>query len=106
MTNVGPPSPDEEFTEKVEMIFSKVLEILELIKDSTVSVHKYYPYYIMKIIDALLHEKDPYRKILFYIYVQKKETIEKSDLEWQRICPHLEGVKYKPTVRDFTLQYY
>lgn len=106
LTSVGPPIPDEEFTEKVEMIFSKVLEILELIKDSTVSVHKYYPYYIMKIIDALLPEKDAYRKILFYIYVQKKETIEKSDLEWQRICPHLEGVKYKPTVRDFTLQYY
>lgn len=105
LTGVSPPVVDEDFTEKVEIIFSKVLEILELIKDVSVSVHKYYPYYIMKIIDALLPEKDNYRKILFYIYVQKKETIEKSDIEWKKICDSLEGIKYKPTIRDFTLQY-
>ena len=107
ITGISPPIVSDELTQKVSDIFSRVLEISEEIRLENELNQKYYPYYIMKILDAILPEDDENRKILFYIYVQKKETIEKNDDEWFIICERLNDseIKYKPTERDFTLKY-
>jgi hypothetical protein len=66
----------------------------------------YYPYYIYKIADSILPEDDyENRRILYYIYIQSKETVESDDLNWELICNYIPELTYKPTDRMAYLKY-
>ena len=45
------------------------------------------------------------RRILFYIYLQGDDTLEKNDTEWAEICEHLPEVAWRPTDRSQARRY-
>ena len=62
---------------------------------------RYYPYYIFKILDAILPEDtgpstaaDPTQakellQVLYYIHMQGRATLDNCDREWEKICLEL-----------------
>ena len=92
---------------RTSYLFNRILEIRNTYPVCKKKNNRYYPYYIMKIIDAILPSSDLInRRILYYIHMQGKNTVEESDNEWEKICYYLEGeIEYRPTIRDFNLQY-
>lgn len=50
--------------------------------------------------DQLVPEDDrETRRLLYYVYVQSKETVEADDADWEQICLELTELVYKPTDR-------
>jgi len=106
LTGISPPSIPEEIEIRVENIFTKVIETCESIKRESRINRNYYPYYIYKIIDSIIPEEDfENRRILYYIYIQSKETVEEDDVEWEQICNFIPELTYKPTDRTEYLKY-
>lgn len=106
LTGIGPPNVPDYITMKVENLFTKAIEIGEKIKHNKRINRNYYPYYIYRIIEAITEESDfELRHILYYIYIQSKETVESDDIDWEKICNELKEIKYKPTDRTLGLQY-
>lgn len=106
LTGIGPPHIPDHITIKVENLFTKAIEIGERIKHNKRINRNYYPYYIYRIIEAITTEKNTeLRRVLYYIYIQSKETVESDDLDWERICQELKEIKYKPTDRTLGLKY-
>lgn len=106
ITGIGPPYVPNHVTIKVENLFTKAIEIGERIKHNKRINRNYYPYYIYRIIEAITTEKDvELRRILYYIYIQSKETVESDDVDWEHICKELKEISYKPTDRTLGLQY-
>jgi hypothetical protein len=106
ITGIGPPSISEEVEIRVENLFNKVIEMCENIKRGSRTNRNYYPYYIYKIIDSIIPEEDfDIRRILYYIYIQSKETVEDDDLDWEQICKMIPELTYKPTDRMQYLKY-
>jgi len=106
ITGIGPPSISEEIEMRVENIFTKVIEMCEDIKRISRTNRNYYPYYIYKIIDIIIPEEDfENRRILYYIYIQSKETVESDDLDWEKICESIPELTYRPTDRSEYLKY-
>lgn len=106
ITGIGPPYVPNHITIKVENLFTKAIEIGERIKHNKRINRNYYPYYIYRIIEAITTEKDiELRRVLYYIYIQSKETVESDDIDWERICLELKEIKYKPTDRTLGLKY-
>lgn len=106
ITGIGPPSIPEELEIRIENLFTKVIETCEDIKRGSRTNRNYYPYYIYKIIDIIIPEEDfETRRILYYIYIQSKETVEGDDLDWEKICDIIPELTYKPTDRTQYLKY-
>ena len=106
LTGIGPPNIPDNVTIKVENLFTKAIEIGEKIKHNKRINRNYYPYYIYRIIEAITSDSDTeIRRILYYIYIQSKETVESDDLDWERICQELKEIQYKPTDRTLGLKY-
>jgi hypothetical protein len=106
LTGIGPPIVPDRITMKVESLFTRAIEIGEKIKHSKRINRNYYPYYIYRIIEAITEESDSeLRRILYYIYIQSKETVESDDIDWEKICDELKEIKYKPTDRTLGFQY-
>jgi hypothetical protein len=106
LTGISPPSISEEWEIKIGNIFNKIIEICEHIRRDGRINRNYYPYYIYKIADSILPEDDyENRRILYYIYIQSKETVESDDLNWELICNHIPELTYKPTDRMAYLKY-
>lgn len=106
ITGIGPPHIPNHITVKVENLFTKAIEIGERIKNNKRINRNYYPYYIYRIIEAITTEKDTeLRRVLYYIYIQSKETVESDDIDWEHICKELKEISYKPTDRTLGLQY-
>jgi hypothetical protein len=106
ITGIGPPNIPDHISIRVENLFTKAIEIGEQIRQHKRINRNYYPYYIYRIIEAITTEKDiELRRVLFYIYIQSKETVESDDLDWERICKELKEIKYKPTDRTLGLKY-
>ena len=82
ITGMGPPEIPEEIGYKVNDYFTMILSVSTIIRSADKKNQHYYPYYIMKILDAILPMDSQLRKIFYYIYIQSKDTIEKNDLEW------------------------
>lgn len=100
ITGIGPPSISEDVEIRVENLFNKVIETCENIKRGSRTNRNYYPYYIYKIIDSIIPEEEfEIRRILYYIYIQSKETVEDDDLDWEQICKMIPELTYKPTDR-------
>ncbi len=106
ITGIGPPHIPNHITIKVENLFTKAIEIGERIKHNRRINRNYYPYYIYRIIEAITTEKDiELRRVLYYIYIQSKETVESDDIDWENICKELKEIPYKPTDRTLGLKY-
>lgn len=108
LTGVGPPQPGDQLTIRVERIFSVAIEIGERSRRAGRVNRDYYPFYIGKILDAILPEKDPLRRILYYIYLQGADTLIADDLDWEVICDELPkeyGITYVATDRAKFQQY-
>lgn len=99
LTGVGPPQLPEEIEVLAENYFTKVIEISENVSTRGRVNRNYYPYYILKILDHILPENDLVnRRLLYYIYIQSKDTVEGDDADWERICQEVDIV-YRPTDR-------
>ncbi len=106
LTGVGPPPLPEALCQRVEKLFSKAIEIGERVRPSGRTNRSYYPFYIYKILDAILPEDDyDNRRVLFYIYMQGKETLDKNDREWGEICSELPEIAWVPTDRTKAQKY-
>lgn len=106
ITGIGPPNVPEHLTIQVENLFTKAIEIGERLKSDKRINRNYYPYYIYRIIEALTTDEDvEIRRILYYIYIQSKETVEADDLDWEKICTELKEITYKPTDRTLGFKY-
>ena len=106
LTGIGPPSIPEELEIRIENLFTKVIKASENIKRTGRTNRNYYPYYIYKIIDIVIPETDvDNRRILYYIYIQGKETVECDDLDWEQICDQIPELTYIPTDRLEYLKY-
>jgi hypothetical protein len=108
LTGIGPPTPSDQLSHKVEKYFSKAIEIGESVKRDGRVNRNYYPIYVMKLLDALLPPDDrENRRVLYYIYLQSDDTLTNDDLDWQLICadPEMNGIKYVPTDRTMPMKY-
>jgi len=106
LTKVGPPCPPDSIMVRVENLFTKAIEIDEQIRRTDRVNRNYYPFYIYKIIEDLIPPTDyENRRLLYYIYVQSKETVEADDDEWEQICDMLTEINYRPTDRTLGLKY-
>ena len=104
ITGINPPYIPDEYTVQVQYYYRRVLEVKKIIKTKKKNM-RYYPYYIMKILDIVLpRNNSELRKILFYIYMQSKKTIEECDVEWKEICGMI-NIPYYPTILSFNLAY-
>lgn len=101
ITGVGPPPLSESLCQRVEKLFSKAIEIGERVRPLGRTNRSYYPFYIYKILDALLSPDDyDNRRALYYIYMQGKETLDKNDSEWWAICAELPEIAWVATDRS------
>jgi hypothetical protein len=90
LTGVGPPQASEALAVRVENLFTKAIEVGERVRRTGRVNRNYYPFYITKIVDQEVPEEDhETRRILYYIYVQSKETVEVDDADWEQICLEL-----------------
>lgn len=106
LTGIGPPQIPDSISVKIENLFSKSIEIAERIRNNGRVNRNYYPYYIYKILDHVLPKNDIInRRVMFYIYIQSKETVESNDEDWELICNELEEIPYTPTDRTEYLNY-
>lgn len=102
ITGRGPPAISEEIKHKAEKIFTKAIEIGERKQRLGRTNRNYYPFYILKILDAIVPKTDKEsRRALFYIYLQSEETVYKDDEDWRVICsdPEMSEIQYVPTDR-------
>ena len=114
LTGVGPPAIPEEISVRAENLFTKVVEAVRRIRPPVrlggaaadrVNLN-YYPYYLFKILDFLIPDnRDGYRRILYYIYVQGKDTVENIDVLWEQVCDEIGEIPYRPTDRHMGQQY-
>jgi hypothetical protein len=106
LTGIGPPQIADATAVRVENLFTKAIEIGERVRRAGRVNRNYYPYYIYKILDQLLAEDDlENRRVLYYVYVQSKETVEADDADWEQICIELTEIAYVPTDRTKALKY-
>lgn len=109
LTGVGPPQLPESICQRAEKIFSKAIEIGERVRPEGRTNRNYYPYYIYKILDAILPDEGPeardQRRVLYYIYMQGQDTLDKNDQEWEEICEELPEIEWAPTSRAAAQKY-
>jgi hypothetical protein len=106
LTGIGPPQASEALAVRVENIFTKAIEIGERVRRDGRVNRNYYPYYIYKILDSLLGEQDyASRRVLYYIYIQSRETVAADDSDWEQICEELPEITYVDTDRTKALRY-
>ena len=106
LTGIGPPSVTDEFSQKVEKLFNKAIEIGEKKRRKGRINRNYYPFYIYKIVDAISPPDDhETRRILYYIYLQSDPTIIKDDADWEDICKELQEIKFSVTKKLDFLKY-
>lgn len=107
VTGIGPPTLDSNILTHLEEMFSIVINVIHTIPNIEGTNLKYYPYYTYKFLDQILPLEDyATRRILCYIHLQKKETIEKNDKTFEKICQRVPQFKYKPTDRTAANKYW
>ena len=107
VTGIKPPEVPQYISDKLEAVFAKVIAISATIKKGRRMNRNYYPFYIFKILDLIIPEHDhESRKILFYIYIQNKVTVEADDEDWKQICERLPELRYVPTDRTIGSKYF
>lgn len=93
LNKIGPPQPPLEIEKKVFSLFIAAVEILSRINNY--SSRTCYSFYFFQILDIILPKNSTYRRILFYIYFQKDETIEKRLNDWRLICNEIPELEFR-----------
>ena len=87
----------------------EAIEIGERVRPPGRTNRNYYPYYIYKILDAIIPKDAPgaqeHRRVLYYIYMQGQDTLDKNDREWEEICSELSEIEWTATCRNESLKY-
>lgn len=106
LTGVGPPQVPDSLAVRVENLFTKAITIGERVRRPGRVNRNYYPYYIYRIVEALTEPTDfEIRRMLYYIYIQSKDTVDADDADWELICAELGEIEYRPTDRSLGEQY-
>lgn len=114
LTGIGPPQLPESVCQRVEKLFSKAIEVGERTRMAGRTNRNYYPYYIYKILDAVLPCATPgpegaeareHRRVLYYIYMQGQDTLDKNDREWKHVCSELPEIEWVSTNRAAAQKY-
>jgi hypothetical protein len=116
ITGISPPQMPENILNMSHMVFVKVIEIHERLHPNDKPNRNFYPYYIFKIWEILIPESNHnLRRILFYIYHQNQNTLDKNDEQWRHIIAELremdifksikDQLKFKKTLRYGILKY-
>ena len=106
LTGIGPPQVPEALAVRVENLFTKAIEIGERVRRNGRVNRNYYPYYIYRIVEALTQPSDyEIRRMLYYIYIQSRDTVDADDADWELICNELKDITYTPTDRTLGDKY-
>lgn len=106
LTGIGPPEYDMNTFIMLENAFVEVVDIINKLYKEERTNKKYYPNYIARIVDAKIPEDDyERRRILYYIYIQKEDTVAANDENWRTICEMWGKVQYKPLDRKIGEKY-
>lgn len=100
LSGKSPPQLTSAEVQLINIYFSRVIKIFEIIKPPNKVNCPYHPYFIYKILDQILvNKKDRIRKkeILANIHLQSRDTLIENDKIWKKICSHIKIFKYKPT---------
>lgn len=96
----GPPTLDYHDTKIIHTRFIRAMTLYDQI--NPLGGNKpYYPHFIYKIIEELFKDNPEKLRILNYIHLQSRETIEKNDRYYEQICEMVDdpesGLVYTPT---------
>jgi len=106
LTGIGPPQISDTYAVRIENLFTKAIEIGERLRRTDRVNRNYYPYYIGRITEAIIPTSDyESRRLLYYIYVQSRETVETDDTDWEMVCLDLGEITYTPSDRNLGQQY-
>jgi len=103
LNKIGPPQPPLEVEKKLFRIFINVIDILSRINSS--SSRTCYSFYFFQILDNILPKNSTLRRILYYIYFQKDDTIEKRLSDWRIICDEIPELEFRQINYSLKEQY-
>jgi hypothetical protein len=101
LTGVGPPVLPDTVAARVEHLFTRAIavEVGDSAGRPGRTNRKYYPYYLLKILDQILVAPEE-RRILYYIHLQSGSTVWSDDTQWRAVCAAIDDLEYRPTRRD------
>lgn len=95
-TGKSPPEVSPERMAYADALFSQVLQAREQIQTKQIN-RRYYPFYIYKIFEHIIPDKDPEKEVLNFIHMQGGETVAKCDEEWRQICDIVQELTWRAT---------
>lgn len=105
ITGYQPPSLTDEERQIVYNVFNKVITVFDNIKPGDKCNSPYYPYFMGKILYAILRDSQRRRRILECIHMQSSTTLVANDKLMQQICERIAELEYTPTITDeFTIK--
>lgn len=99
-TGILPDQLSDFEMRKIQAYFKQVIHVFEEVKSPEKTNCFYHPYFIYKIIEQVIHDKNRLRSILNCIHLQASDTLIAHDKIWAKICKHLNIFTYKPTNRS------
>jgi DNA-directed RNA polymerase subunit M/transcription elongation factor TFIIS len=97
----SPPLLSHDEYKRVKHKFDHIMQLYHTVVGATIK--PYYPYFIYKAIEAVFKGDKNKLKLLDYIHVQYKNTLQKNDNIFEQICRLGEteglGIEYKATPR-------
>jgi hypothetical protein len=107
LTGVGPPAIPEAIHQRAEKLFTMATRVGARLRPVSHPNRSYYPYYIYKIYDQILAPDDAARRrILYYIYLQGDDTLDKNDYDWWDICAEVPELTWTATSQIQALAYH
>lgn len=100
LTGIEAPHFTYKETLNIINIFTRCVNVYNMIKPDSKSNTPYYPYIIYKIIENDFEDGGRKRVILESIHLQGRETLINHDLTWREICKYVPQMKYRPTDRN------
>ncbi len=86
VSGVAPPNLSQTTIDRASALFTEVIEVRSSILKLVSGVNSY-TYFIYKIFESIIPpEETDHRRILYYIHLQKPDTLEDHDREWERVC--------------------
>lgn len=106
VSGVSPPSVPQSIIDRASTLFTEVISVRTKVLKLKAGVNSY-SYFIYKIFESILSPSDvDNRRILFYIHLQKLDTLESHDREWEQVCRHIPSLATNtPTSRHDALRY-
>jgi len=100
LVGIKPPQLTYNEIANITSIFTRCVNIYDMIKPDNKSNTPYYPYIIYKIIESEFTDEQRKKTVLESIHLQGRETLINHDITWKKICSHMPQIKYKATDRN------